>query len=170
MIVEEKKLLVSSIGLSRDRLMEIVDYDPETGVCRWKEQVSKIYKVGDIAGSEDTKGYIRVCVGGVRYGIHTLGWLFVHNEWVMIDHKDEKPWHNWITNLRKATYSQNNHRKHNYNPLGFVGVRQSPNGRYRASIRINGIITSLGTYDTPEEASNAYKKAATEHFGEFANG
>lgn len=162
--------MVSSTGLSRDRLMEIVNYDPETGLCKWKERIGNRYKPGDSAGTEDSKGYIRVCIGGVRYGVHTLGWLFVKNEWAMIDHEDDKPWHNWITNLRKATYSQNNHKKFIYNPLGYKGVQQSPNGRFRASIRINGIITSLGTYSTAEEAGEAYKKAALEYYGEFANG
>lgn len=46
-------------------------------------------------------------------------------------------------------------------PLG-VSIRKS-NGKYKASICINGKSKALGEYDTPAEASLAYMKAKKEH-------
>lgn len=46
------------------------------------------------------------------------------------------------------------------------GVQRTPTGRFRADIRINRKTTSLGTYDTPQEAHEAFKRAHVEHHGE----
>src|SRR5437762_757247 len=150
MIESELSKRASSIGLSQDRLKELLEYDPETGLFKWLQASNGRIKVGDIAGSEDSKGYIIIGIGGVRFKAHQLAWFYIHGEWRMIDHKDWPRSNNAINNLRPATYSQNNHRKHVYNPLGYVGVRFK-NGSYEANIRIDGIITLIGRYNTAGE-------------------
>ena len=85
----------------------------------------------------------------------------------MIDHKEWPHSLNAITNLRPATFSQNNHRKYVHNPLGFVGVRFR-HGSYQAHIRIDGVITLIGRYNTVGEAGEAYRRKASEVFGEYA--
>jgi hypothetical protein len=47
------------------------------------------------------------------------------------------------------------------------GVRRD-RGRFRAEISIDRKRTNIGTFDTPEEAADAYRAAAIEHHGEFA--
>ncbi len=163
---EPQRSAFSTVSL--DRLKELLDYDPETGIFRWKIRTSNKVQVGDIAGSVDNKGYTKICIGGHRYPASALAWLYMHGELAMCDHEDNNPGNDAIANLRKATYSQNNHRKYTYNPLGHVGVRFR-SGRYHAHIRIDGRITRVGSYDTVEEAAQAYKEAATKHFGGFAN-
>jgi len=43
-----------------------------------------------------------------------------------------------------------------------IGYSKRLSGRYRATIKVNGKGMNLGTYDTPEEASKAYKEARAE--------
>lgn len=154
---------------SQLELKRLLDYDPITGDFIWKVALSAKIRVGDFAGSIDSKGYIKICIGGIRYGAHALAWLYIYGELTMVDHEDNIPSNNAIGNLRKASYSQNNHRRLMYNPLGHIGVRYR-SGAYEAHIRIEGIITRIGKYDTVEEAAIAYKEAAKKHFGDFANG
>lgn len=161
---EGLQLRASSIGLSQDRLKELLSYAPETGIFVWLQGK----KADSIAGSEDDKGYISICIQYVRFKAHHLAWFYMYGEWRMLDHKEWPPSNNAINNLRPATYSQNNHRKHTYNPLGQTGVRFR-SGFYEAHIRINGVVTRIGKYDTLGEAGEAYKQRAREVFGEFAN-
>lgn len=87
----------------------------------------------------------------------------------MVDHKNGIELDNRRENLRTADEFQNmwNRKMSKNNKVGFKGVCFH-NGRYQASIRINGGSKYLGRFDTPEEANAAYSKAAVEHFGEFS--
>ncbi len=86
-----------------------------------------------------------------------------------IDHEDRNKLNNQRNNLRPATRSQNNGNsvKHSNNSSGLKGAFYS-NGKYFSRIRINNQQIYLGCFDTVEEAHEAYCKAATEYFGEFA--
>lgn len=93
-------------------------------------------------------------------------------EWV--DHKNHNGLNNQRHNLRIATPSQNNSntRLKKTNTSGFKGVREMrdrprPN-RFSARIQVNGKQIHIGLYFTPEEAFEAYKKAAIKYHGEFA--
>jgi hypothetical protein len=67
---------------------------------------------------------------------------------------------NRIENLEWVTNRQNRNHFHNSK---FPCVRQTPSGRYRCQLRFNKKIVWLGTFDTPEEASNAYFTFLAEH-------
>lgn len=73
-------------------------------------------------------------------------------------------------NLRLATPSQStvNTPKRDKGKTPYRGVMLRPSGRYQARININGEQTSLGRFDTAEEAARAYDAAAVEKHGEFA--
>ena len=64
-------------------------------------------------------------------------------------------------NCRWVTMAvQGNNRRARKNKTGFPGVAQNPwSGRYVATIRVGGKRINLGTFDTAEEAGEAYKKA-----------
>lgn len=69
-------------ALTQDRLKELLDYDPETGVFRWK--ASKRYgHNGKIAGKigGGTYRYASIGIDGHYHGIARLAWLFVHGKW-----------------------------------------------------------------------------------------
>lgn len=90
----------------------------------------------------------------------------------LTDHIDRKPLNNRRENLRLANHSQNgaNQTAHKNSHTGLKGVYFDKRARkYRAQIGIGKKKTYLGLYPTPQEAHEAYKQAAREFFGEFAN-
>ena len=72
-------------------------------------------------------------------------------------------------NLRAATNSQNlmNQGIRSDNKTGFKGVTRF-GAKWQASIMAQGKWKYLGLFSTPEEASDAYYRAAKELHGEFA--
>lgn len=89
-----------------------------------------------------------------------------------VDHKDGNGLNNSRANLRLCTPAQNmqNRRVKSNTVSGFKGVTKVA-GTYKrpwqAAITLNGKRKYLGCFPTPEEAHEAYCKAAREHFGEF---
>lgn len=89
-----------------------------------------------------------------------------------VDHVSMDKLDNRKCNLRFATKSQNamNTKVKSNNKTGYKGVSLSSmrKGYYAAYITINQKHKFLGHFRTPEEAAQAYDKAAKELFGEFA--
>lgn len=160
--------------LDLDRLQEVLDYDPETGVLLWRVRLSPRGNPGTPAGYVGTHGYRFVGIDGVRYLAHHLAWFHFYgvppDE---IDHKNTKRDDNWIDNLREATSVQNarNRNRSSANTTGFKGVARfnhyGNRAKYRSSIRFEGKRIFLGLFHTPEEAYEAYCKKVRELHGEF---
>lgn len=155
-----------------ERLRELLTYDVETGVFRWRASRGG-WGAGRIAGRLNTDGYRRVGIDGRQYPAHHLAWLYVHGVWppTKLDHKSTDRDDNRLENLRPASTSQNgaNAKRAAHNTTGFKGVsRVKANGRFAAFIKVNGRSRRVGEFDTPEEAHAAYVAAAREAFGEFA--
>jgi hypothetical protein len=133
--------------------------------------VAQSVQVGDVAGSLNRQGYIRIAIDYKYYLAHRLAWLYVYGEWPSgrLDHRDLDRANNRIANLRPATDMQNcaNAKRRVDNSTGFKGV-STRQGRYIAQINRDGRRICLGRFDTPEAAHEAYKAAALKHFGEFA--
>ena len=165
--------------ITQERLKHLLLYDPETGVFRHLKPPDRIcrMKEGDIAGTvggSRTHRYRKLCVDGEYYYAHHLAWLYENGEWRdRIDHKDRDGLNNSISNLRPCTQSQNmiNSVTTKLNKYGFRGVRYHRDRAkpYSSRIRVNKKDICLGYFKTPEEASDAYIKAAVKHFGEFAD-
>lgn len=88
-----------------------------------------------------------------------------------VDHINMNTLDNRRANLRVCTRSQNkaNANKHKDNLSGFMGVTWNKTAKaWSARLGLNGKKVFLGYFNTPEEAANAYNKAKTQHFGEFA--
>lgn len=86
-----------------------------------------------------------------------------------IDHRDVDGLNNRRANLRKSSRSQNkaNSQLSCRNTSGFKGVCKVGD-KWRSGIRKNGKHISLGYFDAPELAHQAYIEAAQTLFGEFA--
>ena len=75
----------------------------------------------------------------------------------LVDHIDRNKLNNDISNLRWATYSENNINTCIKGAIKFRGVSKT-NNRFRACIKIDGKLKHIGYYDTPKLASEAYIK------------
>lgn len=93
----------------------------------------------------------------------------------LIDHINGNRLDNRRSNLRIATYSENqrNRGKQNNNTSGFKGVvllkDHSRRKKWAAQIKANGKQIRIGYYHTPEEASQEYIEASNKHYGEFSH-
>lgn len=154
-------------ALTAERLRELLDYDRSSGVLRSKLS-------GRIVGWLNKKGYRAIQIDGKRYYAHRLAWLHVYGVWPLgdLDHEDTIKHHNWISNLRPASRSQNmgNMLNRRDNTSGLKGASYDRNRRvWQATIRKDGKQIHLGRFPTRELAHAAYVAKALELFGSFAN-
>lgn len=150
-----------SIGLTLDRLRQLVHYDPETGVFTRLSNRRNVY-LGPISNALMTHGHTRLRIDRVPYLSHRLAWFYVHGRWPStIDHINGDANDNRICNLREVSHTMNMQNKRapfKNNKCGFLGVRFKA-GRYEASIYTQGKKHHLGRFDLPEEAHEAYVAA-----------
>lgn len=95
--------------LTRERLHELLHYDPETGVLTWLEARPRTV-AGTRAGSLHHTGYRYVTIYGVAYPEHHVAWFYMTGEWPapFADHENRVRDDNRWKNLRLATRKQNN--------------------------------------------------------------
>src|SRR5687768_4110898 len=122
--------------LTAERLRELLDYDPDTGVFRWKTRpVRAEYLRTDRAWNSRfagrpagtlVKGYVCILIYRRSYRAHRLAWLYVHGEWPRneLDHEHGNRADNRIEKLRSATRGQNmqNRKPNSNNTSGYPGV------------------------------------------------
>lgn len=156
--------------VTAERLRELLDYDPATGVFRRRTSPNKRYPAGSVAGC-NSRGYRVIMIDDILYRAHRLAWLYVHGEWPKeeVDHINGDTSDNGIANLREATHSQNmrNVRVKKTNKIGLKGVSHDDRG-YRARIWTSRGEVHLGRFRTSDQAAAAYADAAQRYFGEFA--
>lgn len=154
--------------LTADFVRERLIYYDETG-----EFLDR--KTGRVMGCVWDRGrstpYVKVGIGGRQYSAHRLAWFYVHGTWPAgeIDHINGDGRDNRIANLRDCSRAQNatNSLAQKSSKTGLRGVHYHPGARrYRAQICKNNKIHHLGYFDTPEEAHEAYLKAAHTLHGE----
>lgn len=167
------------MGITRDFLKSLLDYDPNTGQFRWLRTLSPVAPAGSVAGTIYTNGRRYITISRKRYFAHHLAWLYVTGEWpsAEVDHRNLDRDDNRFENLRLASDQQQsaNRRVSKNNRIGVKGVgisyepkKASTAPRYRARIRVDNRLIHIGYFPTPEAANQAYAEAAVRHFGEFA--
>lgn len=171
--------------LTKNRLKELLEYDPDTGVFTWlpRDGNTRSVKVfnsryaGKVAGSIQVDSskhkQLVIYVDKKSYKAHRLAWLYMYGELPdgIVDHKNGDSLDNRFVNLRLVDDYQSawNKGKLLTNKSGFKGVsRKKRTGRWVAQISYKGKKIHIGTYDTPEEAHEAYCEAAIKLHGEFA--
>ena len=155
-----------------DFVRKVLDYDPLTGVFKWKAGYARCVSAGRIAGQINGKGYACISIGGKQKAAHRMAWLYVYGEWpsreIYIDHVNGNKTDNRIANLRLATPSQNAQNRGRVMDGKKGTTFNKLVGKWQAQITPSGRTIYLGLFETREEAHAAYAKAASEHFGEFA--
>lgn len=159
--------------ITRERLQEILNYDPNSGSFTWSKPTSNRVKVGSFAGSDNGNGYIRVRLDGRKYFHHRLAWLWVNGDIPdghEIDHIDGNPSHNSIANLRLATRSENerNKRSRPSTLTGARGIERQPNGHFQVRVTVNGKRKSFGTFVDIDCAIARRNEVAGALHGQFA--
>ena len=125
----------------------------EPGELYWLAGRRKGKRFGGLCSYGYRKGGIR----GRYVAEHQLIWLLHHGRWpTQIDHINRDRVDNRIENLREVTDSENQRNRGvmSRNLLGEKGIRMRK-GRFNVRL----LSKNIGTYETIEEARNAYRLA-----------
>ena len=142
--------------ITQQELIDILQYDPNTGEFRWKVDCSTKCRKGAIAGSYTGHGYRRIRIDKKEYRAHRLAWLYMTGNWPkdQLDHingiRDDNCW----TNLREASHSEN---AQNRKCAGVTLDKR--HNKWQAKIGIGKKYKHIGLYTTKEEAHAAYLEA-----------
>jgi hypothetical protein len=114
-----------------EELREYLDYEPETGVLRWKKARGTRAKAGAIAGRVTPRGYLRLKFKQTRVDAHRVAFALHNGHWPTpcCDHINGNPSDNRAANLRECTRSSNQHNRkiNRNNTSGVKGVYRMRN-------------------------------------------
>jgi hypothetical protein len=134
-----------------EKIQELLNYDPDTGEFTWKKSRGPM-PAGSTAGQRWVD-YIRIGIDGQSYQAHRIAWLVLTGEdpgEMIVDHIDLDKQNNRADNLRLSTISQNGGNTLRGEPKCY---QKTAPGKYQAVFTLNRKRYTLGTFDTPEEAS-----------------
>ena len=158
--------IYNAVMITQAYLKKKVIYHPVDGTF------TRVLKDGSIG--KTFKASKRIIIDSKEYIPYRLAWLYMTGEWPtnFIDHINRNRTDNRWSNLREATYAENNRNKSIgiNNTSGYKGVSwHKRRGKYRAEIRVNGKSKHLGYFDNKEDAYASYIQAAKLYHGEFAS-
>jgi len=144
-------------NLMQNRLKKLLDYNPKTGVFRWKISRRGNCKFGDVAGTINSNGYRVIGIDSKRYYASRLAWLFMEGYLpeYEIDHEnrveDDNKWKN-IRHVSRQCNLRNRGRQRN-NTSGVTGVFWAkPKKKWRAQIAISDKMKHLGYFKVFKDA------------------
>lgn len=148
--------------LTQDRVKELFDYDPDTGVLTRKITTLANAIKGHVAGFSGGD-YLQVSVKKIHYKIHRIIWLWVYGDLpVEVDHENHIGTDNRLCNLHAVDHKQNtrNQKKRSTNASGVMGVSwEQSRGKWRSGIMVDGRSIFLGYFNDIGKAAGARKKA-----------
>ena len=147
---------------------QYLTYNEKLGKLFWKKKTkpnNNRVKVGREAGYSNCYGYKNIGLENQEYMYHRVLWVMHHGSIPrdrQIDHIDQNPQNNHISNLRIVTDAENklNLPMRKTNKSGHRGVHWDKNRKkWFAQIQRNKKTTALGRFDNLEDAVKARKKA-----------
>lgn len=157
--------------LTAERLRELLHYDPETGLFTWAVERRRKVQAGAIAGTLNKVGYRVIRIDYRLYLAHRLAWLYSYGDWPrgVIDHVNGEHADNRLCNLRDVDdtiNAQNVIKPRAHSRSGVLGahlhIRADGLPSWRAAVRVDGKTVHLGSFQTPEQAHEAYLSAKRE--------
>lgn len=155
--------------LTQQRLKELVSYDPNTGIMKWRNvSINRVKPFTEI-GHTTKSGYIRCSIDSKKYMVHLLAWLYMYGKFPehMLDHVNRNRSDNRISNLRQATVKQNNENlcQRGHNTSGHRGVTWHKSAKkWMASVTHNKKQIYLGLFNDVLEAAKAAENKRNELF------
>jgi hypothetical protein len=155
--------------LTHARLLQVLRYDPDTGLFWWLERAPK-RNLSKPAGSTNSgELYVRIGIDGQYYRAHRLAWYYMTGAWPTheVDHEDRNKKNNKWLNLRPATHKQNaeNTAVRSHSKSGVKGVHyDSSRGLWQAYINHFGTRRHLGRFATLKAAQAARQEAESKLF------
>lgn len=165
--------------MTRDILLSVLDYSPETGALLWKRRTPDMFNgnAAKCAGWNtryagrpalqclDSEGYQHGSVLGRDLKAHRVAWIITHNEEPgALDHINRDKSDNRIANLREVSGTENQRnmpiRRDNSSGVPGVGLCK---GSWRARITLGGAEYYLGSFATFEQAVAARREAEAKH-------
>ena len=153
---------------TKDELRSWFEYD-SGNLFRIRSTKMRPDTLGKPFGGLTGGGYVQGWFKGKLYYLHHLVYLYHFGTLPeVIDHKDGDKLDNKVENLRGATPMLNTH-----NRVGNVGAASpfkgvsKKRGKWRARITVNKVTYSLSSFDTEEQARDAYNEKAKVLHGDF---
>lgn len=153
---------------------EYLDYDPMTGVLRWKEGRRHAGReAGCISVTLQGRSYRIVKIGGRQFYAHRLAWRIMTGEWPEheVDHINRDSLDNRACNLRAATGAQNGQNRglDKRSVTGVPGVSfHQGRQQYRVLVQANRKRHFLGWFDRLDDAARIARNARNSLSGDFA--
>jgi hypothetical protein len=151
-----------------EEVRALLDYDPETGIFRWRKKPSPRTRAGSVAGCLNSDGYARISIDDRLYPAHRLAWLLTKGTWPQqqIDHADGQRSNNALANLREVSAGanqQNLAKRRRPASSKYLGVSwNKAAGRWIAQICLNGKQHYLGSFASEQDAYAAYLAAKSQ--------
>jgi hypothetical protein len=151
--------------LSHDMLIELLAYDPATGVFTWKVSRSNRVKPGSRAGVlHHASGGRYISIDNEKFMAHRLAFFYVNKRWPNTDVRpDDGNYDNCaIDNLKEVSRVELAHQRNTIstNTSGYPGVSRSKRDKWQSKITWNYKQINLGaSFETAEDAAEMYREA-----------
>jgi len=155
--------------LTQERLHEVLDYNSDTGLFKWRVAMNSMVAAGSEAGSFDAGGYLQIGIDGKNYKTHRLAILYTDGYLPenSIDHVNRVRSDNRRANLREASMQcqRRNCGMLRNNTSGVKGVAwHKQMGKWLSFISLDGKKKHLGFHYTIIEAA-CHRYAAEQCLG-----
>lgn len=146
--------------LTHEYLVTRLEYNKDTGIFIWKSvNIKNQVKIGQKAGYTSGRKYLYLELDNKTYSLHRLAWFYTYKTWPKwdIDHINGNTLDNSINNLRDVPTRANCQNRKTHREGKLVGAHYvKTNNKWKSRIQINGKTIQIGTFNTQQEAHEAY--------------
>lgn len=158
---------------SRDRILELVSYDQNTGIFIRKIKTNRNHVIGEQVGTLSSAGYLVIQIDKEKYYAHRIAYFLLTGEQpIVVDHVNGIRTDNRAVNLRSATRCQNvyNMKKTARNRSGHKNIHwNNRSHKWDVHMHANKKSHWIGCYSSLEDAIEASNLMRIKLHGEFAN-